>query len=75
MFYITIIIIRYCLLQFNAALKPLWFLNKEGSIKVNKWPILLTVLHYLMKVSVPLFNNAWLFVVVIHSLLSIPETL
>ena len=45
-----------------------------GFIKVNNWPILMVVLHHSTKVSVPLFNNARLFVVVasvIHSLISI----
>ena len=45
-----------------------------GFIKVNNWPILLAVLHHSTKVSVLLFNNARLFVVVAsftHSLMSI----
>ena len=45
-----------------------------GLIKVNNRPILFAVLHHSTKVSVPLFNNARLFIVVasvIHSLMSI----
>ena len=36
-----------------------------GFIKVNNWPTVWTVLHHFMKVSVLLFNNARLFIIVV----------
>ena len=45
----------------------------SGFIKVNNWPILLTIIDHLTKVSMPLFHNTRLFVVVafvIHFLMS-----
>ena len=45
-----------------------------GFIKVNDWPILLMVINHKKNVSVSLFKNVRLFVVVvsvIHSLMSI----